>query len=163
MLQQSHYPHHAAIAVLEQAPDADNTSLLVNARRLVAISRNANAPSYLEGRVAQGQPLPHAALVPTTGGHDDGEEEASKLRSMVGFLLGIERPGEAGAGSAYALLGPFAQGCGPAAGLEEGKGAGRQQREKKKSERAVNCARYGGVVEMLDTRKMPVLIQRTVI
>ena len=65
-------------------------SLLVKARRLVlAADSNAGAPTYLQGRVARGQPLPRLVLVAVIGGHNEGEEEASKLCSMVGFILGI--------------------------------------------------------------------------
>jgi len=54
--------HHAAIALLEQIPDAEKTLLLAKARRLaVAASSNTVAPSYLQGRVARGQPLPRGS------------------------------------------------------------------------------------------------------
>ena len=88
--QQRYKPRHAVIAVLEQSPDAEKASLLFKARRIVIASNgNAAVSTNLQGRVARGQPLPRVALVAVAGGHDEGEEEASKLRSMVGFLLGI--------------------------------------------------------------------------
>jgi hypothetical protein len=75
---------------LEQAiANVKKTSLLVKARRLVVISRNTIAPSYLQGRVAQAQPLPHVALVPEAGGHGDENEEGCKLRTMLAFLFTI--------------------------------------------------------------------------
>jgi hypothetical protein len=92
-----HPTHHAAIALLERYPeaqkDAEKASLLVKARRLVVLSRNTAAPSYLRGRAARGQPLPRVTLMPVTGGEDEDdeeEEESRKLRTLMAFLLGVE-------------------------------------------------------------------------
>ena len=59
-LRMHHPAHHAAITLLEQALAAtETTSLLVKARRLAVAARsNIVAPSCLQARVAQGQPLP---------------------------------------------------------------------------------------------------------
>ena len=71
-----------AIALLEEYPsakkDADKASLLVEGRRLVTISRNAVAPSYLQSRVLHDVPLPRVSLSPAGS---DGIEE--KDRSML--------------------------------------------------------------------------------
>jgi hypothetical protein len=89
LLQQVNPSHHTAIALLEQAlANAEKTSLLVKARRLVATARTDVAmPPYLQGRAAQGQPLPRVVLRPLTGGHE--EEEDRKLRTTLTFLLGL--------------------------------------------------------------------------
>ena len=131
LLQQSHYPHHVAIAVLEQAPDAEKASLLIKARRhVVAADSNAALPTSPQGRVVRGQPLLRVALVAVAGGNN-GEEETSKLRSVVSFLLGIggAPEGKTMPGRAFRvvinLLMPSRDPlCRPAAGLEEGKDAG---------------------------------------
>ncbi len=44
--------HQAVIALLEQAPHAEKTSLLVKARLTVAANSNAVTPSCLQDRVA---------------------------------------------------------------------------------------------------------------
>jgi hypothetical protein len=89
-LRKCHPSFHTTIALLEQAiANVETTSLLVKARRLVVISRNTIAPSYLQGRVAQAQPLPHVALAPEAGGHGDENEEGCKLRTMLAFLFTI--------------------------------------------------------------------------
>ena len=89
------YPsRHAAIALLEQAPDAEMTSLLVKARRLVTVSRNTVAPFYLQRRVVDGLPLPRVALAPVAAGLDENEEEEEEegrtFRSMLAFVFGME-------------------------------------------------------------------------
>ena len=88
------YPtHHTTIALLEQAPiaaiDAEKVSLLVKARRLVvATSTNTAAtPSYLQARVARGQPLPRLELVPV--GRKRKANIHRKFSTMLAFLLGI--------------------------------------------------------------------------
>jgi len=94
-LRQRHPSHHAAIALLEQAlANAETTALLIKARRLVVAARsNIVSPSYLQARVAQGQPLPGVALQPVRSGQVDGEDEdeveARKFRTMLDFLLGM--------------------------------------------------------------------------
>jgi CheY-like chemotaxis protein len=83
-LRKCHPSFHTAIALLERAiANAEKTSLLVKARRLVIISRNTIAPSYLQGRVAQALPLPRVGLVP------EADEEGHKFRTMMAFFLGI--------------------------------------------------------------------------
>jgi len=84
--------HYAAIALLEQAPKAEKASLLVKARRLIVVSRNAEASSYLQSRVAGGQPLPGVALAPVTAGEDE-DEEGRKLRTALAFMCGVGREG----------------------------------------------------------------------
>ena len=71
------------------------TALLDRGADPTLAGNNAVAPSYLQGRVAQGQPLPQVALIPVTGGHNEdvdetGEEEDRKLRTLIAFLLGME-------------------------------------------------------------------------
>ena len=83
----------ASIALLEQAPAAEKTSILVKARQLVAMSRNAEAPSYLRGRVLRGLPLPRVALAigkegDETGG--EGGDECWKFRGLMAFVLAME-------------------------------------------------------------------------
>lgn len=53
-------------------------------------------PLYLQRRIAQGQPLPCAALVPETDGRNEGKdeeegkhEEDHTFRSTLAFLLGL--------------------------------------------------------------------------
>ena len=48
--------HPAIIALRNQVRNAENASLLVKARRIGFISRNAVMPSYLQGRVLRGLP-----------------------------------------------------------------------------------------------------------
>ena len=79
---QKYYPtHQATMALLEHAlADAEKTSLLVKARRLVITARNAVAPSYLQGHVARGQPLPHVAQASVTGSKGiSGRDAASSI------------------------------------------------------------------------------------
>jgi len=100
-LRQHHPFYHAAITLLEQYPaaqkDAEKATLLVKARRLiVAANSNAVTPSYLQGRVARGQPLPHLALTAVTGGQnedEDEDEEGRKLRTTLAFMCGLGREG----------------------------------------------------------------------
>ena len=90
-----HPSDHATIALLEQYPaaqkDAEKASLLVKARRLaVAATSNTVAPSCLQARVAQRQPLPRLALMPLTGTSKNIKEESRKCRGLIGFILGME-------------------------------------------------------------------------
>jgi len=85
---------HAAITLLDQAPDAEKASLLVKSRRLaVATISNIVAPSCLQSGVARDEPLPRLALTPVTvqqnNDEDDGEE-GHKFRILVAFVLGME-------------------------------------------------------------------------
>ena len=99
-LRQRHPSYHAAIALLEHAPDAETTSLLVKAGRLVTVSRNTVAPSYLQRRVLGGLPLPRVVLTPVAAGleenekekegEEEQEQEGRTLRSMLAFLFGME-------------------------------------------------------------------------
>ena len=86
--------YHAAISFLEQYPEAqknaEKASLLIKARRLVVLSRSTAAPSYLQGRVARGQPLPHVVLMPVLGGLHEDDEESRKLCTLLAFVLGVE-------------------------------------------------------------------------
>lgn len=90
------------------------TSLLVHALRVVMISARAlaastalglregncegdkrrhdaaNMPSYLNGRIAQGQPLPRLELTPE--GPDAAEDEL-RFRGAMAFVLGLEGGG----------------------------------------------------------------------
>ena len=86
-LQQFYPSPRTTIALLEQAPDADKTSLLVKARLALTAASSAVAPSSLQGRVEKGRPLPRVELmlVPD-GGHSDEDEGSHKMRT---FLLGL--------------------------------------------------------------------------
>ena len=86
---------YATIALLEQAPDAQKSSLLVKVRRLhvitVSAASTAITPSYLRGRVVRGQPLPEVSLAPPTADLTDQDEEGDrKLRTMLAFIVGME-------------------------------------------------------------------------
>lgn len=84
------------MSLLERAlADAKTTSLLVEARRVVAAARtDAPTPSYLQARVARDQPLPEVALRRVTlhcvieGRYV--RRDCSKLSSMMALLLGME-------------------------------------------------------------------------
>jgi len=65
----------------------------VKAHRLaVAAASNTVAPSCMQDRVEQGQPLPQVTLMQLAGGQneDEDEEESSPLRTVVAFVLGME-------------------------------------------------------------------------
>jgi len=89
-------PHYqATIALLEQTlaeaeKDVEKTALLVKARRLATVSRNIIAPSYLQDRVTQGQPLPQVQLVPLASGTTRAKERERNRHGFVAFLLGME-------------------------------------------------------------------------
>ena len=89
-MQESHPSNQAAIALLEQVPEAEKTALIVKARCLaVAVRSNIVAPSCVQDRLTRDELLPCLALVPVTDGHDgDEDEEARGLRKMMDFLLG---------------------------------------------------------------------------
>jgi hypothetical protein len=81
---------NTTIGLLEQAPDADKTSLLVKARLALTAASSTVAPSFLQHRVAKGQPLPHVELLPLTGRQNQQEEEEeSKFHKMLTFFLGM--------------------------------------------------------------------------
>ena len=65
----------------------------MKARRLVipASSNNDVAPSFLQGRVVRGEPLPRVALAPMADFQNDAEPR--KLRTTLAFLVGIEGGG----------------------------------------------------------------------
>lgn len=88
LLRRKNLSHRTSIALFDQVPEAEKASLLVKARHLVTISRNTEAPSYLQGRMLRGLPLPHVTMAPLTDGQD--EEEARKFCSMLSFLLGVD-------------------------------------------------------------------------
>ena len=48
LLRERHPLNYATIALLEKAPDAEITSFLVKARRLVVADSNASLPTYLQ-------------------------------------------------------------------------------------------------------------------
>lgn len=98
LLQQQWPENDAAMALLEQTPEAQKTSLLVQARRIFAVSTsNAMVPSYLQGRVARGQALARVNLTPITGANKSTKERRRKLRTMLAFMCGI-RGGPKGEG-----------------------------------------------------------------
>jgi len=94
-LRQRHPNYYAAIALLEQAlADVEKTWLLVKARVLaVSAASNTVAPSCLQHRITQGQPLPGVALAPLTDSPTDDEhgKEYRKLRTTLAFMCGLRR------------------------------------------------------------------------
>jgi len=114
---------HAAIALLEQAPDAEKASLLIKARRLVvATISNVIAPSCPQSRAARDEPLPRVVLTPVTVQQNNGRRGRSQVSHSDGVCLGDEgRVGKHGYapgcvsgrdGSAHAIMGPAAaEGC----------------------------------------------------
>jgi len=91
----------ATIALLEHAlVEAEKASLLVKARHLTvaATTSTAVALSYVQRRVAQGQPLPHVALAPVAGQQnglcaDEEANQARKLQTTLAFMCGLGREG----------------------------------------------------------------------
>ena len=89
------------IALFEYAlAEAEKASLLVKARRLIVAASTSTtaAPSYVQRRVAQGQPLPHVALAPVVGqlkgkGADKEGEEARKFRTTLAYMCRLGREG----------------------------------------------------------------------
>ena len=79
----------AALGPRTLDPSPSTNSGRPKARRLVVISRNAIAPSYLQARMAQALPLPRVTFVPVMGGHGGENEESQKLRTMLAFVLAI--------------------------------------------------------------------------
>ena len=64
---------------------------LVKARRLVMAATRTTAPSFLQGRVASGLPLPGVTLAPMAEDQgDDDDVEDCKLRSMLIFLVRVD-------------------------------------------------------------------------
>ena len=86
----------AAITLLEEVPEAEKTSFIVKARRLVVTTNSSITPPYLQGRVARGQPLPRVkhrrVVLPRKArcGHYDDGEGSRKLRATLDFLVGLE-------------------------------------------------------------------------
>jgi len=76
------------LALVQQDSDAVKASFLVKARRLVMAATRTAVASYLQGRVARGQPLPSVALAPVTDG-----ENKDELRTTLAFLVGMEGGG----------------------------------------------------------------------
>ena len=71
--------------------NTEKWSLLVKVRRLVvATSSTATAPSYVQGRLARGEPLPRLALAAVSGANKKTKERRHKLRSMLAFFLGMK-------------------------------------------------------------------------
>ena len=89
LLQQRWPSYRGAIALLEQAPDAQKASVLVKARRLFVISTSNAAPFYLQGRVVRRQPLPSVTLLPVMDGKKRARERRCKLRTFLVFVLGM--------------------------------------------------------------------------
>ena len=87
-LQVVHPFHPITVALPQQRLDVEKMYFLVKARRLVMAAARAAPPSYLQGRVARGEPLPLVALAPVTGDQNDDD-----LRIMLAFLVGMEGGG----------------------------------------------------------------------
>lgn len=89
VLRRCHPTYTTTVALLAQAiADAEVTSLLVKARRLVFAALTTMLP-YLQGRWARGEPLPRVILVPVTGGNKRAKKRRI-FRSMLGFIFGIK-------------------------------------------------------------------------
>lgn len=81
---------HIIKAPLAQAPDGQKASILVKARRLVVASTSTGVvPSYLQHRVAEGQPLPHVSMTPQSVDRNDEDEKGLKFRILLAFLVGM--------------------------------------------------------------------------
>ena len=90
------YP--ATFAFLDEAADAEKATFVIKTRRLVANAfSDASAPSYLQCRVAQGQPLPIVELAGSTG-----DNERAKKRRLLPAVLTSRRRSPSG-GRAQAL------------------------------------------------------------
>jgi len=89
-IKQRYSSYRTMIAFLEQTlTDAEKTSLLVKARRLVVAAINtARTPSYLQARMLRGEPLPRLALAPLTSGQDEAEDR--NFHTTQTFLLGMD-------------------------------------------------------------------------
>ena len=91
LLQESNPTHPTILALVEQSLDAEKASFLVKARRLVMAATRTTAPSFLQGRVASGLPLPGVTLAPMTEDQcNDDDAEDRKLRSMLIFLVVVD-------------------------------------------------------------------------
>lgn len=73
VLKHFHPTHPTTHALVEQSLDAEKAFFLVKARRLVLAATRSTPPSFLQGRVACGLPLPRVALAPVTGGAGSGD------------------------------------------------------------------------------------------
>lgn len=91
-LRRNHCTHHTSIALLDQAPNAKKAFLIVKGRRLIVAATSKPIPSYLQGRVGRGEPLPCVVLIPPleSSHTEDEDEEGRKFRSMLAFLLGMQ-------------------------------------------------------------------------
>lgn len=80
---------HIIKALLAQAPDGEKASILVLTRRLVVASYgNGVLSSYLQHRVANGQPLPHVSMTLDMVDHKDEDEGGRNFRNLLAFLVG---------------------------------------------------------------------------
>lgn len=79
------------ICVLDEAfIDAEKTSLLVKARRLVvAATAPAMAPSYMQNRVARCLFLPHVTMARLMDAQNDEQEGGRKVHSLMVYLLAM--------------------------------------------------------------------------
>ena len=92
VLRKTYPAYDTTIALLGQAlDDTEKTSLLVKTRYIVGIApiNTTTTPSYLRGRQGRGEPLPRMALTPATGANARIKGGHRKLRSMLGFILGM--------------------------------------------------------------------------
>ena len=92
LLRKDHPTHPTTLALVEQSLDAEKASFLVKARRLVVATTRTPAPSFLQGRVASGLPLPVVTLAVETDGQNNNDDNAEdrKLRTMLTLLVGME-------------------------------------------------------------------------
>jgi hypothetical protein len=92
MLHPNAYPSHpTTAAVLQQVSDADKASFLVRTRRLImaTTSNTLMPPSFVQDRLARGQPLPGVVLAAEAGGEDD-EQKGREFKTTLAFLVGME-------------------------------------------------------------------------
>lgn len=82
------------LAFRQRVADTEKTSLLVKARRIGFVSRGGVAPSYLQGRVLRGLPLPQVELQrvrkPSKAAKGRNAGGAYKVRNLVAFLIGMD-------------------------------------------------------------------------
>lgn len=85
ILQYFHPSHPTTLALVEQIPDAEKASFLVKTRRLVMAITSTTTPSFRQGRVVHGVPLPRKR---DQKGSD--EKARGKLRTTLSWLVGLE-------------------------------------------------------------------------
>lgn len=92
ILQYFHPSHPTTLALVQQIPDAEKVSFLAKVRRLVMATTSATTLSFLQGRVVRRVSLPRVTLARLKRGQKgDNEKAKGKLRTMLAWLVGLER------------------------------------------------------------------------